>query len=50
LNLDVRIDATNAFNHVTYTTWNTIINSVQFGLPAAANAMWTVQTTLRLRF
>jgi hypothetical protein len=50
LNLDVRIDATNAFNHVTYTTWNTIINSVQFGLPAAANAMRTVQTTLRLRF
>jgi hypothetical protein len=50
LNLDMRVDATNALNHVTYTEWNTIINSTQFGLPAAANAMRSMQTTLRLRF
>jgi len=49
-NLDLRIDSTNALNHVTYTTWNTIVNSAQFGLPAAANAMRSMQTTLRLRF
>lgn len=50
LNLDLRVDSTNAVNHVTYTTWNTIVNSTQFGLPAAANAMRSLQTTLRLRF
>jgi hypothetical protein len=49
-NLDLRFDATNALNHVTYTEWNTTINSTQFGLPAAANAMRSIQTMLRLRF
>jgi hypothetical protein len=50
LNLDLRVDSTNALNHVTYTAWNVIENSTQFGLPAAANAMRSLQTTLRLRF
>ena len=50
LNLDLRVDSTNALNHVTFTTWNTIVNSAQFGLPAAANSMRSMQTTLRLRF
>jgi len=50
LNLDVRLDATNALNHVTYASWNTIINNAQFGLPVAANAMRSVQMTARLRF
>jgi Carboxypeptidase regulatory-like domain len=49
-NLDVRLDSTNALNHVTFTSWNTTINGTQFGLPAAANAMRSVQATLRLRF
>jgi hypothetical protein len=49
-NLDLRIDSTNALNHVTYTAWNTIVNSTQFGLPAASNAMRSIETTLRLRF
>ena len=49
-NLDLRIDSTNALNHVTYTAWDTIWNSTQFGLPAAANTMRSLQTTLRLRF
>ncbi len=49
-NLDLRVDSTNALNHVTFTEWNTTINSTQFGLPAAANAMRSMQTTLRLRF
>ncbi len=48
--LDLRVDATNALNHVSFTNWNTIVNSTQFGLPAAANAMRSLQTTLRLRF
>ena len=50
LSLDLRLDAANALNHVTYPSWNTTITSAQFGLPTAANAMRSVQTTLRLRF
>jgi hypothetical protein len=49
-NLDLRVDSTNMLNHVTFTAWNTTITSAQFGLPAAANAMRSLQTTLRLRF
>jgi hypothetical protein len=50
LNLDVRVDSTNALNHVNYTSWNTTINSPLFGLPVSANQMRSMQTTLRLRF
>ncbi len=49
-NLDLRVDSTNLLNHVTYTTWNSTVTSPQFGLPIAANAMRSMQTTLRLRF
>jgi hypothetical protein len=48
--LDVRVDSTNALNHVTYTSYVTTINNAQFGLPVAANAMRTLQLTGRLRF
>ena len=48
--LDIRVDATNALNHVTFPNWNTTITNAQFGLPTTANAMRSVQTTLRLRF
>lgn len=50
LNLDVRMDANNLLNHPVYTTWNNITNSTTFGLPAATNAMRTMQLTGRLRF
>jgi hypothetical protein len=49
-NLDLRIDSTNIFNHVTFAGWNTTINSAQFGLPTAANAMRRTHTTLNMRF
>jgi hypothetical protein len=57
-NLDFRVDATNLLNHVVFTSWNTTLNpgsnpalnSPLFGLPAAANAMRSLQTTIRLRF
>jgi hypothetical protein len=49
-NLDVRVDGTNVLNHVTYTGWNTITNGSTFGLPAAANAMRSMQITTRLRY
>lgn len=50
LHLDWRADAVNALNHVTFTTWNTTLGGAQFGLPASANAMRNIETTLRLRF
>ena len=51
LNLDARADVANLLNHVTFPSWNTIINNpTQFGLPVAANAMRSIQTTIRLRF
>jgi hypothetical protein len=50
LNLDVRMDATNLLNHVSFTSWNSTVNSTTFGLPAAANEMRTLQITARLRF
>jgi hypothetical protein len=52
LNMDFRLDSTNAINHVTYQAWNTIWNAKngQFGLPTQANPMRTVTATVRVRF
>jgi len=50
MNLDMQLAASNPLNHVTYSNWYTNVNSTQFGLPAAANSMRSVQTSLRLRF
>ncbi|MBV8841392.1 MAG: TonB-dependent receptor [Bryobacterales bacterium] len=50
ISLDLRVDAVNVLNHVTFTAWNTTVNNVQFGLPVGANAMRSLQTTLRMRF
>jgi trimeric autotransporter adhesin len=49
-NLDFRFDSTNPLNHVTYPNWNTVVTSSQFGLPVTANAMRSLQATLRWRF
>lgn len=48
--LDARIDSTNLLNHGVFTNWISTVNSSQFGLPAAANPMRSLETTLRLRF
>ena len=48
--VDLRFDATNALNHVSYPGWNNIVTSAQFGLPMTANAMRVLQATLRVRF
>ena len=47
---DLRIDAANALNHPTFPSWGTVISSAQFGLQNPANAMRSVQTTVRVRF
>jgi trimeric autotransporter adhesin len=48
--LDVRFDATNILNNVTFTSWNAVITSAQFGVPLGANPMRSMQATLRWRF
>jgi hypothetical protein len=50
LNLDWRMDSTNLLNHVIFTSWNTVINSAQFGLPSASNPMRSLRTALNMRF
>jgi hypothetical protein len=47
---DLRVDATNVLNHVTYPTWNMFFTSPQFGLPTRANDMRKIQSSLRIRF
>lgn len=48
--LDLRIDANNVLNHVTFPSWNTTVGSAQFGLPLTANPMRNLQTTVRWSF
>jgi hypothetical protein len=48
--LDLRVDANNMLNHVTFPSWNTTVGSAQFGLPLIANPMRNVQTTIRWTF
>lgn len=48
--LDARIDATNLLNHPVFTSWNTILQSTQFGLPQSVNQMRSMQVTMRVRF
>jgi hypothetical protein len=50
VSMDLRVDSTNVLNHVTFPGLNTTVNSSQFGLPARANAMRTLQPSLRIRF
>jgi trimeric autotransporter adhesin len=50
VSLDLRIESANVINHVTFPGWNTTITSSQFGLPAVANPMRTMQANLRARF
>ena len=47
---NLRGDATNPLNHVTYNSWVTVINNTQFGLPSSVNGMRTLQTNFRLTF
>ena len=48
--LDFRLESVNTLNHATYTAWNTVSNSAQFGLPVSVNAMRSLQTSVRARF
>jgi hypothetical protein len=48
--LDLRVDANNVLNHVTFPSWDTTVGSAQFGLPIVANSMRNVQTAIRWTF
>jgi trimeric autotransporter adhesin len=48
--LDARIDASNLLNHAVFTSWNTVVQSTQFGLPQSVNQMRSMQITMRVRF
>jgi hypothetical protein len=50
MNADVRFDATNLLNHVTYGSWVTNINNIQYGLPQNPSNMRTLVANLRVRF
>jgi hypothetical protein len=50
LNADLRVDATNPINHVTFPSWDTTFGSKQFGLPLTANAMRSIVTRFVVRF
>jgi len=51
VNTDLRFDATNALNHVSYTSYvTTVTNTQQFGLPTSANTMRSIRVNLRVRF
>ena len=50
LNLETRIDATNALNHVMYSSWNTVVNGSQFGAAQSPQGMRSLQLTMRLRY
>ncbi len=48
--LDLSFRATNVLNHVTYSSWVTTVDSLQFGLPPGANGMRSLVVNLRLRY
>lgn len=48
--IDIRVDAMNVLNHVSFRSWNTVVGSAQFGLPSGAEPMRSIQLTMRLRF
>lgn len=48
--LNLSIDAANALNHATFTSWNATVGSAQFGLPVASRPMRSVRTSIRWSF
>jgi hypothetical protein len=49
-NIDLRFDATNALNHVTFSRFNTTIGSNQIGLLSNPSSMRSMTATLRFRW
>jgi hypothetical protein len=48
--LELRVEAENLTNHVSYTSIGTVVNASEYGLPTAAASMRAVSMTVRFRF
>lgn len=48
--LEFRVESTNLLNHVNYTSYYTVVNSVNYGLPQAAGNMRMLDAMVRFRF
>ena len=48
--LEFRVESNNVLNHVNYTGYYTVVNSVNYGLPSASGAMRTLDAVVRFRF
>ncbi len=48
--IDFRFESNNVLNHANYTSYYTVVNAVDYGLPSAAGAMRTLDVVVRLRF
>jgi len=49
-NMDIRFDATNALNHVTFSTFNTTVGSNNIGLLSGPSNMRSMTATVRFRW
>jgi hypothetical protein len=50
ISLDMKVISINALNKVSYTSWNSSMTDLQFGHPASAKAMRSMQVEMNLRF
>lgn len=48
--IELRLETNNTLNHVNITNVNTVVGSVQYGLPTTAGAMRTADINIRFRF
>lgn len=48
--LEFRVESNNVLNHVNYTSFYTVVNAVNYGLPSGAAGMRTMQAVVRFRF
>jgi trimeric autotransporter adhesin len=48
--LEFRAEATNLLNQVNYTSFNTVVNATNYGLPVAAGNMRQLSAVIRFRF
>ncbi len=48
--IEFRVESNNVLNHVNYTSFYTIVNSVNYGLPSAAASTRTLDAVVRFRF
>jgi trimeric autotransporter adhesin len=48
--IEFRVESNNVLNHVNYTSYYTVVNAVNYGLPSTAGSMRTLDAVVRFRF